>query len=176
MRSPWSVGAIALAWMAIAGGLAGGPLQALVLWTIGVVGFSMFVIRPAGSAKANLPARRLGPGHLADASGVDSTQPPSGSEVFRSVSATEPVGLASGGTGDDGHPAQLRPNAPLVPGHPFPTELKILSADHVARLLGVERIEVVRAMECGELPGNRIGTKWLCSEKSLRVWLDGSWT
>lgn len=54
--------------------------------------------------------------------------------------------------------------------------LAIMSANDVARLLGVDAGVVGQAMKSGSFPGNELGGRWMCNRESLVRWLDGHWS
>lgn len=58
---------------------------------------------------------------------------------------------------------------PLPPG--ASAELEILTADEVARLLGVDRKTVYTAARQGEIPHRRIGRRLLFERGSIVQWL-----
>ena len=60
-------------------------------------------------------------------------------------------------------------STPLPPG--APVDLEILTADEVARLLGVDRKTVYRAARQGEIPHRRIGRRLLFERGSIVQWL-----
>jgi excisionase family DNA binding protein len=63
---------------------------------------------------------------------------------------------------------------PVVPGSPIP-ELRVLTAEQAASLLGVEAEVVKASISSGEFPGNRIGTHWLVEQGALARWLQGTY-
>ncbi|MFI2273848.1 MULTISPECIES: helix-turn-helix domain-containing protein [Catenuloplanes] len=48
----------------------------------------------------------------------------------------------------------------------------VLSARQTADYLGVDVAEVIAGLQEGELPGNRLGARWLIRKIALDAWLD----
>ncbi|MFZ1286109.1 MAG: helix-turn-helix domain-containing protein [Candidatus Phosphoribacter sp.] len=48
------------------------------------------------------------------------------------------------------------------------------SAAEVADILGISKVSVYQALACGELPGCRIGSRWLIPMEALEQWLEAA--
>jgi excisionase family DNA binding protein len=53
--------------------------------------------------------------------------------------------------------------------------LRVLTAAEVASVLRVDIDAIILAISSGELPGNRIGTKWRVDQEALIHWLQGAY-
>lgn len=54
------------------------------------------------------------------------------------------------------------------------SDKKIFTVDEIAAELRVSRYTVVRLIECGELPGKKIGRQWRVLREDLKTYLDGA--
>lgn len=58
---------------------------------------------------------------------------------------------------------------------PEMSELRVVTAEKVASVLGVEERLVISSIRDGQFPGNQIGNHWLIDEGAVVRWLRGSY-
>ncbi|MGH3299887.1 MAG: hypothetical protein ACRDP7_49690, partial [Trebonia sp.] len=83
-------------------------------------------------------------------------------------------GGASSGTAT-GQPVATGNAARAFAAAPYMSELRVVTAETVASVLGVEECLVISSIKDGQFPGNQIGNHWLIDEGAVVRWLRGSY-
>jgi excisionase family DNA binding protein len=83
-------------------------------------------------------------------------------------------GGASSGTAT-GQPVATGDAASASVADPVMSELRVVTAEEVASVLGVEERLVISSIRDGQFPGNQIGNHWLVDEGAVVRWLRGSY-
>jgi hypothetical protein len=170
-RSPWTLTALALAWLGCASVLAAKPLDVALLWLLGL-GAGAYLARPvSGGGDALASAPSAPPTEVCSGQPQDPS-PPAGAAPAElkagATSAAERSAASSPPLSRTAEPTRPSPLAPWVP-------LRTLTAEEVAAVLRLELADVIAAMATGQLPGNQVAGHWRCNETSLTTWLDGAW-
>lgn len=84
-----------------------------------------------------------------------------------------PGGVSSGTA--TGHLVTTGETASASGAAPAMSELRVVTAEEVASVLGVEERLVISSIRDGQFPGNQIGNHWLIDEGAVVRWLRGSY-
>jgi excisionase family DNA binding protein len=174
--SAWLPLGLALAWLATLATLVRSVGSALAAWgaTVSAILLAVLLIhrlRKGSSADGDDPVAGN-----EDAAAGKTAQASTPSPADPAESALRPTPAESPGTSEknpDPDPG-LRVGTPVVPGSPVP-ELRVLTAEEAASVLGVDAELVKASISSGELPGNRIGPHWLVEQGALTRWLQGTY-
>lgn len=182
--SAWVPPGLALVWLATLATLIHNVGIMLADWaaTVCLAVLVMLVVQrgraPARSdPQGTLPDQSVKSGTVATALDSSVAQRASPASVEDADKTEEPLNGATGlGTAGDavGAPA-VQPDPTPVRVAEIISELRVLTADEVASVLRVDINLIVRSIENGELPGNKIEDYWRVDQAALKRWLQGTY-
>lgn len=164
--SAWLPPGLALGWLATLATLVHSVGIALTAWgaTVSVVLLgALLVTRLQGTPNRNSSADGKAPARAAAAAHLGTAAPAASAETAspRAETGSRPGPGPTSGTS--------------ITASPPAAELRVLTAEEVALVLGVETKLVKSSISSGEFPGNRIGNYWLVDHQALTRWLQGTY-